>query len=268
MGAGRARPAWPSVTLARGLPRQVVQKLTRMVGKNVKLYDMVLQFLRTLFLRTRNVHYCTLRAELLMCLHDLDVGDICSVDPCHKVAPRLALSHPGVLLRLSLLSLGLTPPTPGLPLPTRLTPKHTAGPAPPLLTCLLHRLLWSGLAACSPRAAHGRRRAPGPRCPCCPCAQHGCCAARVPRLLGVCCSTHRRSHQSGALFVFFITVFSGTNPEDNLYLLVKCRSPGLKSTASPAVRWAPCQVPGWVTRTIGLLLRGSYCAFRSPSCFL
>lgn len=63
---------------------EVVQKLTRMVGRNVKLYDMVLQFLRTLFLRTRNVHYCTLRAELLMSLHDLDVGDICSVDPCHK----------------------------------------------------------------------------------------------------------------------------------------------------------------------------------------
>nr|XP_015222018.1 PREDICTED: negative elongation factor B [Lepisosteus oculatus] len=48
------------------------------------LYDMVLQFLRTLFLRTRNVHYCTLRAELLMSLHDLDVSEICSVDPCHK----------------------------------------------------------------------------------------------------------------------------------------------------------------------------------------
>lgn len=63
----------------------MVQKLTQMVGKNVKLYDMVLQFLRTLFLRTRNVHYCTLRAELLMSLHDLDVSDICTVDPCHKV---------------------------------------------------------------------------------------------------------------------------------------------------------------------------------------
>ncbi|XP_006163369.2 LOW QUALITY PROTEIN: negative elongation factor B [Tupaia chinensis] len=69
---------------------EVVQRLTQMVGRSVKLYDMVLQFLRTLllrtrlFLRTRNVHYCTLRAELLMSLHDLDVGDICSVDPCHK----------------------------------------------------------------------------------------------------------------------------------------------------------------------------------------
>lgn len=66
----------------------MVQKLTQMVGKNVKLYDMVLQFLRTLFLRTRNVHYCTLRAELLMSLHDLDVSDICTVDPCHKVVLR------------------------------------------------------------------------------------------------------------------------------------------------------------------------------------
>ncbi|KAG8541837.1 hypothetical protein GDO81_028155 [Engystomops pustulosus] len=65
-------------------PPQVVHKLTQMIGKNVKLYDMVLQFLRTLFLRTRNVHYCTLRAELLMSLHDLDVSEICSVDPCHK----------------------------------------------------------------------------------------------------------------------------------------------------------------------------------------
>ncbi|XP_002735387.1 negative elongation factor B-like [Saccoglossus kowalevskii] len=62
----------------------VVVKLTEMVGKNIKLYDMVLQFLRTLFLRTRNIHYCTLRAELLMSLHDLEVHEICSIDPCHK----------------------------------------------------------------------------------------------------------------------------------------------------------------------------------------
>lgn len=62
----------------------VVQELAKMVGKNVRLYDMVLQFLRTLFLRTRNIHYCTLRAELLMVLHDNDVQDVISMDPCHK----------------------------------------------------------------------------------------------------------------------------------------------------------------------------------------
>ena len=64
--------------------KEVIQKLAEMIGKNVKLYDMTLQFLRTLFLRTRNVHYCTLRAELLMALHDLEIQDIISVDPCHK----------------------------------------------------------------------------------------------------------------------------------------------------------------------------------------
>ncbi|XP_781074.3 negative elongation factor B [Strongylocentrotus purpuratus] len=62
----------------------VVQKLTGMVGKSVKLFDMVLQFLRTLFLSTRNMHYCTLRAELLMSLHDLEIHEICTEDPCHK----------------------------------------------------------------------------------------------------------------------------------------------------------------------------------------
>lgn len=71
----------------------MVQKLTQMIGKNVKLYDMVLQFLRTLFLRTRNVHYCTLRAELLMSLHDLDISEICTVDPCHKVRARGTPCH-------------------------------------------------------------------------------------------------------------------------------------------------------------------------------
>lgn len=72
---------------------QVVLRLTQMIGKNVKLYDMVLQFLRTLFLRTRNVHYCTLRAELLMSLHDLDISEICSVDPCHKVSTETQMMN-------------------------------------------------------------------------------------------------------------------------------------------------------------------------------
>lgn len=63
---------------------EVIQSLSEMIGNNVKLYDMTLQFLRTLFLRTRNVHYCTLRSELLMALHDREVQDVISVDPCHK----------------------------------------------------------------------------------------------------------------------------------------------------------------------------------------
>lgn len=57
---------------------EVVQKLAHMIGHSVKLYDMVLQFLRTLFLRTKNINYCTLRAELLMALHDLEVKILCN----------------------------------------------------------------------------------------------------------------------------------------------------------------------------------------------
>lgn len=78
-----------------------------MVGKNVKLYDMVLQFLRTLFLRTRNVHYCTLRAELLMSLHDLDVSDICTVDPCHKVVVPASLCTSPAPFSSALTNLGV-----------------------------------------------------------------------------------------------------------------------------------------------------------------
>lgn len=101
-GKGTCVTPWPG-------PPQVVQKLTQMVGKNVKLYDMVLQFLRTLFLRTRNVHYCTLRAELLMSLHDLDVGDICSVDPCHKVAPPACPRPPALPMDVVVLVPGCPP---------------------------------------------------------------------------------------------------------------------------------------------------------------
>uniref|UniRef100_A0A8C9L8T6 Negative elongation factor B n=1 Tax=Pavo cristatus TaxID=9049 RepID=A0A8C9L8T6_PAVCR len=75
----------------------VVQKLTQMIGKNVKLYDMVLQFLRTLFLRTRNVHYCTLRAELLMSLHDLEISEIFTWGRWENVLCHPLLCIPAVL---------------------------------------------------------------------------------------------------------------------------------------------------------------------------
>jgi negative elongation factor B len=65
---------------------EVIQSLVKMIGKNVLLYDTCLQFLRTLYLRTKNSHYCTLRVELLMALHDAEVQEITAMDPCHKFA--------------------------------------------------------------------------------------------------------------------------------------------------------------------------------------
>ena len=46
-----------------------------MIGRNVKLYDMVVSFLRTLFLRKRNIHYCTLRWEQRFFLFSPFVAD-------------------------------------------------------------------------------------------------------------------------------------------------------------------------------------------------
>ena len=70
-------------------PRQrrqkgVIKELVEMIGNSVELYNLVLQFLRTLFLRTREEHYCSLRDELLMAFHDADIKEIRQVDPCHK----------------------------------------------------------------------------------------------------------------------------------------------------------------------------------------
>lgn len=66
---------------------QVMQDLVHMVHSSQDLYSTLLQFLRTLFLRTQVSHYCTLRADVLMCLHELDsTGRLCESDPCHKFA--------------------------------------------------------------------------------------------------------------------------------------------------------------------------------------
>ena len=62
----------------------VIKKLTERIGSNIHLYDVILQFLRTLFLRTKNDHYCTLRTELLMNFHDEEKKQITNVDPCYR----------------------------------------------------------------------------------------------------------------------------------------------------------------------------------------
>ncbi|XP_074655187.1 negative elongation factor B-like [Tubulanus polymorphus] len=65
---------------------EIVQKLVTMVGKNTRIYEMLLICLKNLYLRSRNHHYCTLRTEVLMALHDLEIHEVCNVDPCHKFA--------------------------------------------------------------------------------------------------------------------------------------------------------------------------------------
>ena len=65
----------------------IIQELVHMVSSSQELYNTLLQFLRTLFLRTLVSHYCTLRADILMSLHEADSSSkLCDSDPCHKFA--------------------------------------------------------------------------------------------------------------------------------------------------------------------------------------
>ena len=63
----------------------IVQELVSIIGSSQTLYSTLLQFLRTLYLRTHISHYCTLRADVLMSLHDAE-SPICATDRCYKFA--------------------------------------------------------------------------------------------------------------------------------------------------------------------------------------
>ncbi|KAK9692718.1 hypothetical protein K7432_014216 [Basidiobolus ranarum] len=62
-----------------------IKDLVNVIGTNITLYDLVLGFLRTLFLSTGYTNYCTLRFDLLMAMHEADVNEIYEKDPCHQL---------------------------------------------------------------------------------------------------------------------------------------------------------------------------------------
>jgi len=76
--------AFYSLTPKQRRQNRIVQDLAEMVGDNIRLYETIVQFLRTLFVKTKNVHYCSLRVEFLMALHDRDVQEITAMDQAHK----------------------------------------------------------------------------------------------------------------------------------------------------------------------------------------
>lgn len=54
----------------------VLMKLVELIGKSVKLYNSLVHFLRGLFIKTNDTVYCTLRADILMTLHDLEISNV------------------------------------------------------------------------------------------------------------------------------------------------------------------------------------------------
>ncbi len=55
-----------------------------MIGDSPALYTQITRVLREVFLRTSSVQICTLRADLIMTLHDAGVSTVCNSDPAHK----------------------------------------------------------------------------------------------------------------------------------------------------------------------------------------
>ena len=54
----------------------MVHDLVELLGGSVDLYNVVLRAVRRGYLDTHNVHYCTLRAELIMVLHEQGVSEV------------------------------------------------------------------------------------------------------------------------------------------------------------------------------------------------
>uniref|UniRef100_A0A914EBH3 Negative elongation factor B n=1 Tax=Acrobeloides nanus TaxID=290746 RepID=A0A914EBH3_9BILA len=71
----KSRRQWPQV-----------QELISMVGEREVLYERLMEIIRERYFEAGNTHYCSLRLELLMAAHDVNVEHVVKVDPCHDFA--------------------------------------------------------------------------------------------------------------------------------------------------------------------------------------
>ncbi|KAI7830362.1 cofactor of BRCA1-domain-containing protein [Gamsiella multidivaricata] len=77
-----------------------IKQLLDILGGNLELYNQFGSYLRSLFIRSNEAVYCTLRFDLLMAMHEENVGSVGSrftvvsaqitkVDPCHELVWNL-----------------------------------------------------------------------------------------------------------------------------------------------------------------------------------
>ena len=62
----------------------IVNQLVEMVGMSPKLYEVLCSFLRVLFGQYGKLHYCTLRIDVLMVLHEAGQSNLTRQDPCWR----------------------------------------------------------------------------------------------------------------------------------------------------------------------------------------
>ncbi|CDW55666.1 COBRA1 domain containing protein [Trichuris trichiura] len=64
--------------------RPALRNIMRLIGKHIALYDLLLSYIRAAFVHTRSTIFCTLRADLCMAIHDMDIKELIKADPCYS----------------------------------------------------------------------------------------------------------------------------------------------------------------------------------------
>eukprot|EP01116_Phalansterium_solitarium_P014672 TRINITY_DN32432_c0_g1_i1.p1 TRINITY_DN32432_c0_g1~~TRINITY_DN32432_c0_g1_i1.p1 ORF type:complete len:452 (+),score=109.86 TRINITY_DN32432_c0_g1_i1:763-2118(+) len=63
-----------------------LHELLTLMGHSAQLYNVLVHFVRMLYVSSRHPALCSLRYDLLMRLHDLNVAQIIDIEPCHSFA--------------------------------------------------------------------------------------------------------------------------------------------------------------------------------------
>ncbi|KAG0212576.1 Cofactor of BRCA1 [Mortierella sp. GBA30] len=79
----------PTKVITQRRSHPSIKQLLDIVGGNFDLYNHIGSYLRSLFIQTNEAVYCTLRFDLLMAMHEADLGSITKVDPCHELVWNL-----------------------------------------------------------------------------------------------------------------------------------------------------------------------------------
>ncbi|KAF9559690.1 Cofactor of BRCA1 [Mortierella alpina] len=79
----------PAKVITQRRSHPSIKQLLDVVGGKIELYDYIGSHLRSLFIQTNEAIYCTLRFDLLMAMHEADLGSITKVDPCHELVWNL-----------------------------------------------------------------------------------------------------------------------------------------------------------------------------------
>ncbi|KAI9240103.1 MAG: cofactor of BRCA1-domain-containing protein [Podila humilis] len=79
----------PAKVITQRRSHPSIKILMEFIGGITVLYNYLGTYLRSLYVQTNDAVYCTLRFDLLMAMHEANMGSITNVDPCHELVWNL-----------------------------------------------------------------------------------------------------------------------------------------------------------------------------------